>query len=699
MIGSMPRRLRGSLAAVACGALLVAASPPEGGNHERALRPSSFLNIVAHQDDELLFMNPDVIEGLRNGHRTTTVYITAGEAGFGTDDSDPEPLADQPSCKDLDTRLREQYIECRQRGIRLAYAMMIDPEVDADADLDELWRRQVYEFSRDRQAERYVSTQDPDISLIFLNLPEHSDATAQGGPGALHNLWYEPGTVVRTVEPAGSVLEGDTYEYDRDDLIDALVEIMDRFQPTVVRVQDTHPDDRYQPGWPYHDHTDHVMAGLFASRASDEYLRGADAVPHITVGYRNYNTVDAPANLDDDGTKADVFWAYAQYDTNIGEPGEPEQEHYEGWLQRMYYRWPTGTTWASRHENGRIAAFTVVGGELWIWTQHPSGSWERENLGSPDGRRLAPGVTVARNNHGELEAFVVGFDDLSGSEEEPPAVYRLRQDGANGDWRLDDWDDLGNPNAHVGSQYHIGTPVVAANGDGRLQVFIRNAGGGLSSVVHDTADPDDGFRGWVDHGGYDIQETPGVVTMRDGRVEVFASTLGPGILHWQQELGDETLHRQAAVPSPTPASPPTPAINQDGRPEIYYRVAGTGEVAVSYYDGSRWVGGPAFDGPGGVGAVATLDADGGADDGRITLLTRTASTGVGVNRQRGANEGYDAEDWTDLGNTIVGLPTVAVDNDGRAVALAVGTDGNLYTAHQVSHETDAEFGEWRLMPG
>src|SRR5262245_38346225 len=36
------------------------------------------LNIVAHQDDDILFMNPDILNDVVAGHSQVTVYITAG---------------------------------------------------------------------------------------------------------------------------------------------------------------------------------------------------------------------------------------------------------------------------------------------------------------------------------------------------------------------------------------------------------------------------------------------------------------------------------------------------------------------------------------------------------------------------------------------------------------------------------------------
>jgi LmbE family N-acetylglucosaminyl deacetylase len=39
------------------------------------------LNVVAHPDDDLLFLSPDLLDALRSGDDVRTVYLTAGDAG------------------------------------------------------------------------------------------------------------------------------------------------------------------------------------------------------------------------------------------------------------------------------------------------------------------------------------------------------------------------------------------------------------------------------------------------------------------------------------------------------------------------------------------------------------------------------------------------------------------------------------------
>src|SRR5450432_4141021 len=76
------RRVALTVASALCG--LVACGDnalPDGV----ALVASHDLVVVAHQDDDLLFMQPDVIEAVRSGNGVTIVYTTAGNGKKGVD--------------------------------------------------------------------------------------------------------------------------------------------------------------------------------------------------------------------------------------------------------------------------------------------------------------------------------------------------------------------------------------------------------------------------------------------------------------------------------------------------------------------------------------------------------------------------------------------------------------------------------------
>jgi len=66
------------------------------------------MQVVAHEDDDILFMNPDLSASVSAGTGVVTVYVTAGEAnGSLTGDS------------------RTNYAAQREEGARAAYAAMV----------------------------------------------------------------------------------------------------------------------------------------------------------------------------------------------------------------------------------------------------------------------------------------------------------------------------------------------------------------------------------------------------------------------------------------------------------------------------------------------------------------------------------------------------------------------------------------------
>ena len=92
-----------------------------------AAHASGGLEIVAHQDDDFLFMNPDVQNQISEGLQTVTVYMTAGESvGNAIDYCQITPC---PGRLALD----------RQQGIRAAYAQMDGLPPDAGGGYESYW--------------------------------------------------------------------------------------------------------------------------------------------------------------------------------------------------------------------------------------------------------------------------------------------------------------------------------------------------------------------------------------------------------------------------------------------------------------------------------------------------------------------------------------------------------------------------------
>ncbi|MGM1065254.1 PIG-L family deacetylase [Saccharothrix sp. Mg75] len=588
------------------------------------------MQVVAHEDDDLLFMNPDLDQTIRTRTPTVTVFVTAGQiTGAGGTD--------------------EERARNRQRGIQDAYARMAGvPDVDPGA--QEEWRGALVPVAG-RQAERYVLAGRDDVQLVFLNLRD-------GRLGAVR----DSGAVDLTVVPAGGLVTT-SYSYDRAGVVAALAGLMDAYRPTLVRAQDPLPDARYAG-----DHSDHVAAARFA----DDAVRAHGGQP-AQVHYRDYNNTSVPNNLSAStlARKSSIFDQYLRYDGNTG---------LRGYLAGMNHRWPRGTAWSGRNADGRPQLFVVRGGVPHTYWQTPSGPWAGPG-GLPDpGGPLAQGLAVALGPDGRLELFARRQTDHH--------LLSLRQTAPNGGWS-GPWTDLGNPNTAFGNADQVGLPAVAANADGRLQVFVKNGGGGVSAK-HRTAT---GWSDWVDLFGTDVQDGLTAVTTPGGTVELFASTRSR-LLRWYQAQPNGTFTRDETLPSAVPAGPPSATLAQDGRVEVLYRRAGTEEVVLTVRTAAGWAGPVVLGGHGGVGQVAAVTAPPGADA-RVVVLQRNGGTGVSAARQQGPNAGYGT--WTDLGGVVADSPTAVRDARGALVVAAVGTDGAVHLRTQQSATADSPFGPWQRL--
>jgi LmbE family N-acetylglucosaminyl deacetylase len=612
-----------------------------GGTARAAVTPHQlFMQVVAHEDDDLFFMNPDVSNTISAGAPSVTVFMTAGQ--ITGDGSTPEQRARN-----------------RQRGAQNAYASMAGL-ADADDSTQLEWNGTTWSAGG-KTVERYTLRARPTIQLVFLDLPD----------GQLGSL--RVGTVSNTIVPEGGSTSA-SQQYTPGDAVAVLRAIMSAVQPTVLRAQDAEPDRRYSP-----DHADHVAAAQFARDAA-----AGDTNPLYEVNYRDYNIADVPINLDAPAvqSKRDFLAKYARYDSAVAANLADSASSESAWAQRMYYRWSRGTQWTGRNQDGRAQAFVVRNGAAYTYSQTPSGQWTGPLRLADPGGRLAPGISVGRNPDGRLEIFAHRLSDQH--------IVALPQATPNGSFRNGPWEDLGNPNQGLGNEDNVGTPTVAANGDGRLEVFVKNGGGGISTVYRTTSGDWNGS--WVDMNGTDVQDGLTAVTNPLGNIELFASTRQT-ILHWYQHVPNSSLLPDTAFPAGTPASPPSAALDQQGAIDLLYRQPSTAHLMQVNQTAAAggWASTPVdAGGQGGIGQPATVTAPPGSDA-RIMLFTRNRTTGVSTTRQISPNEGYGP--WTNLLGFFLDHPSAVMGMNGEAIVFTIGTDG-VYAIRQVAPGGDQPFGAW-----
>jgi LmbE family N-acetylglucosaminyl deacetylase len=459
-------------------ALTSAPTPQSWSEGAEIAEPPRYVQVVAHPDDDMIFMNPDVSSSVRAGSTTTSVYLSAGES----DAANPTAYAAQ-----------------RQEGTRAAFAAM--------ARVANRWERRAWTLEGGRTVELARLRDKPGVRLVFLNLPDDNDPHAIGGKHALRRLW-EGRARVRTLVPDGSP-QRNTETYARHEVVEALADIFRACSPTLVRTQDPAPDTRYQQHWGvHHDHPDHVMTAHF-TRAAQIVAQPGRRV--LTVHYRDYNTADAPPTLGTDvvASKRHVFRQYARHDPMVG-LGEP----YATWLASMRYRWPRSAQWASRDRTGRLHTALVVGQRLVV----TSGADENV-VATPEFVPLEGSPVLIPDAGGDLVLVV--------QAERTGEIWCSRQNAPKS-WAR--WGHLGRPEP-AASEADVGLPSAVVDGEGRLVVVVRNGRGGVSlrRARNDGRDPR-----WLDIGGADVQDRPSAFRGVTGTVG-FAAPSSAGLLLWQQK--------------------------------------------------------------------------------------------------------------------------------------------------------------------
>ncbi|MDP9982522.1 LmbE family N-acetylglucosaminyl deacetylase [Pseudarthrobacter oxydans] len=249
------------------------------------------LNIVAHQDDDLLFQSPGLLSAIRDGLCVRTVYLTAGDAN----DS-------------------EAYWSSRESGVKAAYAHLAgvaDSWTTADAGI--------------AGHPIPVATLDgaTQLSLAFMRLPDgYRDGRGGSDYGyqSLQKLYSGAISTITAVNRSSS--------YTLPELRATLLALMNSYQPDQISTLDF--AGTYGDG----DHSDHHAVAYLVLAAQQLYT-----TPHTITGYQGYPISQRPSNVvDPDLTaKTDAFLAYAQHDSKTCTTALACSQNSVGsWLSRAY---------------------------------------------------------------------------------------------------------------------------------------------------------------------------------------------------------------------------------------------------------------------------------------------------------------------------------------------------------------------------
>ncbi|MER6102591.1 PIG-L family deacetylase [Streptomyces sp. NPDC001832] len=652
---------------------------PAPGLPISASPPALMMQILAHPDDDLYFMNPDTQQAFAAGTPLVCVYLTAGEAtGINRMPGRPMPVPDKSA-----------YSSSRHQGLRQAYATLLGVGRFTD------WQKSVIDLADNHRAEiNSLSHDGRKVELIFINTAMHTTYGRLGLP----SLWQDRRLVLPTVVADNSPLkQAGSYTY--DGLIDVLVGLFNRYRPSIVHTMDPDPDiqhssetvrrrDSEQPG--YSDHPDHTATALFTWTALIQWVaratRNGGKVPSFaTTAFRAYYNRHWPKNLPPAvlAEKASLLVPYGgSADWNCGNPagcgdygvgGNRPLTNRKGWVRSTHYRYPGPRTAVTTDPDGRFVAYGVLGLRAVRWRESApgSGSW-----GGPDdlgGGPLAPILGGATLPDGRHLLFGLRFAALSGhGADNEREIVALEQRSPGGGFRA--WQGLGNPVPDHDGGRRIGVPVAVAAPDGRVHLFVRNAEKGLSTRVRDT---DGRWSGWRDMGGGEIQDGLSAVVDDAGRVHVFAAG-HHAVHHWTQDApGDPVTARTQISGVPVPGDGPGALAASDGTIDLFYRAAAkaamttvrTGETAdETGIDGYGRIikDRTGFDGYGPVTAAGSPGAP--------VLLGRTEKGLIQLRTDQRLSV-------RERGPVALDGPALHVGKDGRPTVVALGPDALPWLWH------------------
>ncbi|MFH9196988.1 PIG-L family deacetylase [Streptomyces anulatus] len=607
---------------------------PAPGLAIASTRRVQLMQVLAHPDDDLYFMNPDAREALDAGTPVVCVYLTAGEAdGLNKVPGAPRPEPD-----------RAAYASSRHQGLRQAYAELLG--------LDRFtpWQRSVLTLHGGHRAERDVLADGARrVELVFLSTAMH---TGRGRLG-LPSLWQDRRLVLRTVVAHDSPLEkAGSYTY--DGLVDVLVGLLEQYRPTVVHTLDPDPDlqfsseyerrrDSEQHG--YSDHADHTAAGCFAWAALIRWVARTTAagepVPGFAVAsFRGYYNRHWPKNLPPrvlERKAAHLVPYGGAPDWECGNPsgcgdynvgGDRPLTNRKGWVRSTHHRYPGPRARVASGVDGRLTVYGVLGLRAVRWRESAPGSGTLDVPDDLGGGPLAPVLGSATTADGRHLLFGLRFAELSGhGSDNEREIVLLEQRSPGGPFRA--WRGLGNPAVHSDHGRRVGTPVAVAAPDGRVHLFVRNAEKGLSTRVRDAGTGR--WSGWRDLGGGEVQDGLTAVVDTAGRVHVYAAG-HHAVHHWTQDApGSDVTARTQLTEAPVPAHAPGALPAPDGSVELYYRPAARERLAAVRTDPAP---APRFGGYGPVTAAASPGGPvllGRSAEGRVQLRT---AEGIAV-RPRG----------------------------------------------------------------
>jgi LmbE family N-acetylglucosaminyl deacetylase len=262
----------------------------------------TIIQIIAHQDDDLLFMNPDLLHDIKDGNCVRTVYLTAGDSGADS-----------------------HYWLGRESGAEDAYSSMLG--------VDSVWEERLIRLKSGQLVTIASPRSNAKISLIFMRLP---DGNVRGG--GFNSQHFSSITKLQSGIINSLKTTDNESSYTLDELQKALVSLLIHYGPSSIRTQSSHEVVSPNP-----DHSDHITASKLAKKAYANYelleYQNTTMIPFTS--YVGYPIKDREKNVFgvDLVEKLKAFKAYAKNDNAVCTPVQScwQKSNYSLFMSRQYH--------------------------------------------------------------------------------------------------------------------------------------------------------------------------------------------------------------------------------------------------------------------------------------------------------------------------------------------------------------------------
>ena len=250
--------------------------------------------VVAHEDDDLLFTNPDLQRSIEANHAIRVVYVTSA----GTSEPTSWRAREHAAFKPLMTMAKATF--------------------DPIADSATYWTCGPHVYAG-FTTQLCTLTQNPRVNVVYVRVPD----------GKLASLWATESGAPLFVTPAPTLASVDGLNtYTKSGLVDLLAAIFAEVGPERVGMMDS----TFGYG---DDHLDHHAAGFFALEALHQWggvtqarIYRAYTMDGAPTYYTNPEAAPQTLSADEYTEKHAIMYAYAG--------GFPDGSTFDNWCRRQY---------------------------------------------------------------------------------------------------------------------------------------------------------------------------------------------------------------------------------------------------------------------------------------------------------------------------------------------------------------------------